>query len=173
MELFSALRERRSVRKFESTPVPDDVVWELLEFGNAAPSAGNVQAREFIVVHDPQIKKRLSEAALGQAFVKAAPVVVVVCGNTGRAAEQYGTRGQALYSIQDADAAVMQILLAAHGKGLGTCWVGAFDDNRVSSILKLPVHIKPIAIIPLGYPAVKPAKTSRLPIEDLVHQDNW
>jgi nitroreductase len=67
----------------------------------------------------------------------------------------------------------MHILLAAHAKGLGTCWVGAYDDDEVAYVLGLPEHIRPIAIIPLGYPAVKPMSTSRLPIKKLIHIERW
>ncbi|WP_455392715.1 nitroreductase family protein, partial [[Eubacterium] cellulosolvens] len=82
-------------------------------------------------------------------------------------------RGENFYSIQDADAAVMQILLAAHALEMGTCWVGAFDDEQVSLILGLPSYIRPIAIIPLGYPLKIPRPTERIKIEKLVHFDSW
>ena len=173
MELIEALKTRRSIRRFKSDPVSDKMLWEILEMANAAPSAGNLQAREFILVRDPTVKDELAASAFGQSFIAQAPVVLVVCGNLNRSGSGYGDRGRDLYSIQDADAAVMHILLTAHAKGLGTCWVGAFDDERVSSVLNLPQYIRPIAIIPLGYPASKPCTTSRIDIKKLVHFDKW
>lgn len=173
MDLVEGLKSRRSIRRFKLKPIDDEIINEILELANAAPSAGNLQARDFIVVREDKIKQQLSAAALGQGFVHDAPVVIVVCGNLERSAAGYGRRGRDFYSIQDADAAVMHILLAAHAMGLGTCWVGAYDDDEVASVLGLPEHVRPIAIIPLGYPAVRPTTTSRLPIDKVVHDEKW
>jgi nitroreductase len=173
MELKTALKTRRSVRSFTNKPIPEELLQEILDLANSAPSAGNVQAREFIVVKDRRVKEKLTAAALNQRFIYEAPVDIVVCGNHKRSSATYGNRGRSLYSIQDADAAIMHILLAAHASGLGTCWVGAFDDQKVSSILNLPDHIKPIAIIPMGYPAKTPHQSSRIPIQELIHFDKW
>ena len=173
MELNEALENRRSIRHFKAKPVPDERLWEILRLANAAPSAGNLQAREFIVVRDEQVKASLATAALNQRFVSDAPVVIVVCGNKERAGKIYGDRGRKLYAIQDADAALMHMILTAFGFGLGTCWVGAFDDRAVSAVLCLPDHIIPIALIPLGYPDEEPEPTSRIEIEDLVHFEKW
>jgi nitroreductase len=173
MELRKGLKTRRSIRSFKKTSIPDKLIGEILELANAAPSAGNIQAREFIVARKPSIKKALSKAAHGQEFINEAPVVIVVCGNQNRSAAGYGRRGSDFYSIQDADASIMHILLAAYSLELGTCWVGAFNDDKVSSILNLPNFIRPIAIIPIGYPSHIPKTTSRIQIERLVHYDKW
>jgi nitroreductase len=173
MDIDTTLRARRSVRRFKNAPVEDEVLDEILELANAAPSAGNLQAREFIVVRDQEVKFELSKAAYNQDFIATAPVLIAVCGNQARSAAVYGGRGRDFYSIQDADAAVMHILLAAHARELGTCWVGAFDDDEVASILELPMDVRPIALIPLGYPEKMPQATNRMPIEKLVHYDNW
>jgi len=173
MEAIRALITRRSIRRFRADAIPDELLWEILDLANIAPSAGNLQAREFIVVRDGDIKQKLSIAAYDQKFIREAPVAIVVCGNQKRSGTGYGSRGEHLYSIQDADAATMHLLLAAHSQELGTCWVGAFDDEEVCSILKLPEYIRPIAIIPLGYPKESPHTTSRIKIEKLVHFDTW
>ena len=173
MEVETALRKRRSIRSFLDKPVPDEIVNDILELANLAPSAGNTQARDFVVVRDIDVKTKLSAAALDQGFVKEAPVLIVVCANRKRSSAAYGKRGKDFYSLQDADAAVMHILLSAHARGLGTCWVGAFDDHRVASVLRLPEYIRPIAIIPLGYPAKVPETTSRIGLDELVHQEQW
>jgi len=173
MDLIEALKTRRSIRKFQPEQLSDELLWNILDLANAAPSAGNLQARDFIVVRDGNIKERLSIAAYNQSFIREAPVVIVVCANQGRSGSGYGKRGENFYSIQDADAAVMHILLSAHALRLGTCWVGAFDDDEVSSILKLPNYIRPIAIIPLGYTSKIPEPTSRIRIDKLVHFDTW
>lgn len=173
MELIEALRSRRSIRRFRLEPISDKLLWEILELANAAPSAGNLQARDFIVVRNGNIKERLATAAYDQRFVREAPVVIVVCGNQGRSSAGYGKRGEHFYSIQDADSAIVYILLAVQALELGSCWVGAFDDDEVSSILNLPNYIRPIAILPIGHPVKIPEVTSRINIEKLVHFDKW
>ncbi len=175
MELKECLRliyERVSIRKYKSDPVPDELILELLKAGNAAPSAGNLQARDFVVVKNPETKKKIAKAALEQMFIASAPVVIVVCANYPRSMRIYGERGK-LYAEQDATAAVENILLAAHALGLGAVWVGAFYENAVSKILDLPEFVRPIAIIPVGWPDEKPAKRSRYPVEELTHWERW
>ncbi len=175
MELRECLRliyERVSIRKYKPDPVPDELILELLKAGNAAPSAGNLQARDFIVVKNPETKKKIAKAALEQMFIASAPVVIVVCANYPRSMRIYGERGK-LYAEQDATAAVENILLAAHALGLGAVWVGAFYENAVSKILDLPEFVRPIAIIPVGWPDEKPAKRSRYPVEELTHWERW
>jgi len=166
------LYERRSVRKFRKDNIDDATVIELLESANSAPSAGNLQPRDFIVVRDPEIKADLSRAALNQRFIMQAPVVVVVVANFPRSMNTYGERGY-LYAIQDSSAAIQNLLLAATALGLGTCWVGAFDEERVSKILELPDYTRPMAIIPIGYPADRGHRTGRRKIEELIHWEKW
>lgn len=173
MDLFEAIKKRRSVRAFKPNPIPENVLNKILEAANWAPSAGNLQARDFIVVKDPKIKRELCEAALYQTFIEEAPVDIVVCANEERSSSRYGERGERLYSILDAAVAVQNLLLAAYALGLGTCWVGAYNDNEVKKVLNLPDQLKPIAIIPLGYPAEKPGPTPRLPLEYIVHQERY
>ncbi len=115
-------------------------------------------------------KHKLAHAALGQSFIMQAPVVIVAVANIDRSSRIYRSRGE-LYAIQDATAAVMTLLLAAHSKGLATCWVGAFDEFAVSKMLGLPHRTMPIAIIPLGYSDEKPAAPPRL--DKVVHRETW
>jgi len=145
MDVKDAIRRRHSIRSFSDKKLPADLIYEMIEYANLAPSAGNLQAREFIVVDDPEVKKRLSDAALDQEFIAEAPVDIVVCVHLDRISP-YGKRGKELYCLQDAAAAVEHILLLAVNYGLVTCWVGAFDENMVSkilnSILQSPYGIK-------------------------------
>jgi nitroreductase len=112
MELKTAIQKRQSIRSFHSTPIPQQVLEEILIIANQAPSAGNLQARDFIIVNDQHIKNQLCAAALHQIFLAEAPFIIVVCANQKRISP-YGTRGKELYCIQDATAAVEHILLAA------------------------------------------------------------
>lgn len=172
MELKEAIEKRQSVRKFLDKPISMDKIKKLLYYANLAPSAGNLQARDFIIVEDKEKKRELVEASYGQSFIYEAPVVIIFCANLKRISP-YGERGKKLYSIQDVSAAIQNFLLAALDEGLATCWVGAFDEEEVSRILKLPSFIKPLAIVPVGYAAEKPYKTDRIDIEKLIHYEEW
>ncbi|SMB99861.1 SagB-type dehydrogenase domain-containing protein [Thermanaeromonas toyohensis ToBE] len=167
-DVLSAIKERRSIRRFKPDPVPEDILNTLLEAACAAPSAGNVQPWLFYRVHRAEIKEALAQAALGQKFVAQAPVVIVVCADLDRAAAAYGERGRTLYCLQDTAAAITNLMLAATNFGLGTCWVGAFDEAAASRILQLPPHVRPVAMIPLGYPAHSPSPTSRRRLNEVV-----
>lgn len=164
--------KRVSIRKFRNDDVSDEIINLILEAANAAPSAGNLQARDFVVVRDKKIKNDLANASLRQMFIAEAPVVITVCANYPRSMRVYGERGR-LYAEQDATAAVENILLAVTALDLGAVWVGAFDEDRVSEILNLPEFVRPIAIIPIGYPAEKPERRSRYPISMLTHYETW
>jgi nitroreductase len=168
MDILSVIKGRRSVRDFLTKEIPEELINELVEALIWAPSAGNLQARRFIFVKNPEIKKKLARAALGQSFIAEAPLVLVGCADLERIARRYGSRGMNLYVIQDVSASIMQLMLFAHEKGLGTVWVGAFDEKAVSDILRLPSHLRPVAIVPVGYPARIPPPPPRRPLKDLI-----
>ncbi|KCZ73581.1 nitroreductase [Candidatus Methanoperedens nitroreducens] len=172
MECLEAIRERRSIRRFKDSAVGKDVIEELLNAAQMAPSAGNLQARDFIVISDRIIKRKLTEAALNQPFIEEAPIVIVGVANIERSARKYRSRGE-LYAIQDITAALMNLLLAAHSRGLATCWVGAFDGYAVSELLRLPDKARPVAIIPLGYADEKPTAPPRMGLDKVVHWEAW
>ncbi len=168
MDILSVIKGRRSVRDFLTKEIPEELINELIEALIWAPSAGNLQARKFIFVKDRKIKKELARAALGQSFVAEAPLVVVGCADLERIALRYGSRGMNLYVIQDVSASIMQLMLLAHERGLGTVWVGAFDEKTVSDILGLPSFLRPVAIVPVGYPSRIPSPPPRRPLKDLI-----
>jgi len=173
MDVFDAIKGRRSVREFKPDPVDDKDLEKILEAGKSAPSAGNCQPWEFVVVKDGATKQKLVRAALGQSFVGEAPVVVVVCANIPRTSIRYGRRGAELYCIQDTAAAVQNILLTAYALGYGTCWVGSFDEESAAKAIKAPPDVRPLAIIPIGRPAEKPTPTTRLPLKKIVHENTF
>lgn len=172
MEVVECIEGRTSVRVFKPDPVDDDVVQEGLRLANLAPSAGNLQARDFIVVKDASVKKALMLAAFSQEFVRTAPVVIVFCANLERIGH-YGQRGKELYCLQDVAAAVENFSLYMHSKGLGSVWVGAFDEAKAAMALGTPEHVRPVAIVPVGYPAERGLRRKRLPNDQLVHRDRW
>lgn len=167
-DVMDAIRERRSVRRFEPRPVPEATIGRLIESAVLAPSGGNQQPWHFFVVYNEARRRQLAEAALGQDFVARAPVTIVVCAEPGRSADRYGQRGASLYCIQDTAAAVQNIMLAATAFGLGTCWVGAFEEDAARAVLDLPDRLRPVAMIPVGYPAEHPSFRPRRPLDEVV-----
>ena len=171
LDLFEAIKIRRSTRAFSGEEVPEREVEKLLEAARLAPSAGNIQPREFVVVRKAETKRRLAEAALDQHFIAEAPVVIVVCADEDRSAHGYGSRGVNLYCIQDTAAAIENILLAACALGLGACWVGAFRELEVRRILNVPLGVRPVAIIPVGRPAERPRVRHERPLREMIHRE--
>jgi nitroreductase len=171
MDLFDAIKGRRSIRAFKSKEVPPETVEKLIEAATLAPSAGNIQPWEFIIVRKPEIKQELVEAALNQQYIGEAPVVIVVCANETRSSAGYGVRGKTLYCIQDTAAAIQNIHLAAYSFGLGTCWIGAFNEEEAREILKIPEGVRPVAMIPVGYAGKSPSPRRRRAMKDIVHYE--
>ncbi len=165
MDVFTAIIERRSIRRFTDEPVRREQLEKLVEAARWAPTAGNLQPWRFVVVTATVVKEALAAAAGGQRFVAAAPAVIGVAA-VPPASARYGARGRELYCLQDTAAAVQNILLAAYEMGLGTCWVGAFDEAGVGRALELDADERPVALIPVGVPA-KTAKSSRRPAAEV------
>ena len=172
MDLIEAIQKRHSVRSFSDKKPSSEIITKIIKYAHLAPSAGNLQARDFIIVDDSEIKKELSRAALNQEFIEEAPINIIVCANLKRISP-YGRRGEELYCIQGTAAVVEHILLLAVDNGLGTCWVGAFNENEALKILNLPSHIRPVAIISIGYPKGKVTPTPRMDIKILTHYNKW
>ncbi len=161
------IKRRRSVRAFAAEAVEAEKVAQVLAAANSAPSAGNVQGYEIFRVTREQERAALARAA-GQFFLAQAPVVLVFCANPERSAARYQERGARLYAIQDATIACAFAMLAATALGLGTVWVGAFDDAAVERILGCH-DLLPVAMLPVGYPAEEPESSPRRALADLVH----
>jgi nitroreductase len=173
LDVFEAIKSRRSVRAFTDESVSEEEIMKLIDVARWAPSAGNIQPWEFIIVRDPKIKRGLSEAALHQTFIEEAPVVIVVCANHKRSELGYGSRGVNLYCLQDTAAASQNLLLAACALGLATCWVGAFHEEEARRVLKIPNGVRPTAIIPVGHAAEKPMARSRRPLTEIVYRESF
>lgn len=173
MEVSKAVRERRSVRKFKSDSVSEEDLNKILEAAKWAPSAGNAQPVELVILKDKDQKERLVKASLGQAFLAEAPVDIVVCANVPRTKKRYGKRGSEMYVYQDTAAAAENIHLMALALGYGTCWVGAFDDEAVADVIDAPEGIEPHVIIPMGKPAESPTPPRRRPLDEIVHKDGF
>ncbi len=171
METLACIRERRDIRSYKPDPITDEAARALLKAAAEAPSSGNLQNWEFILVRKYETKKALSEASLGQGFIAEAPLVIVVCANLDLVAPKYGGRGRDLYSVQNTAAAAENLMLAAWDSGIGACWVGAFNEGDVRRLLNMPENIRPVAIITMGYPAETPEKPARRPVEEVMHKE--
>jgi nitroreductase len=172
MELYEAIKGRRSIRAYKPQDVPEEIVDKLIEAASFAPSAGNIQPWRFVVARNPEVKKKLAQAA-GQTFIEEAPVVIVVCANDKRAEMGYGSKGKTLYCIQDTAAATQNIHLTAYSLGLGTCWVGAFNEDQARKAVKAPEEMRPVAIIPVGYADEAPAPRNRRPLSQIMHYESF
>lgn len=169
MELWEAIRKRRSIRKFKDQPVEEEKLNRVLEAGRLAPSAGNRQEWKYIVVRDPEARRGLAEAAHGQQFVAEAGVCLVCCGE---ATEHVMSCGQASYPI-DVAISVDHMTLAAVEEGLGTCWIGAFEEPAVKELLGIPEGVRVVALLPLGYPDMEPKARLRKPLSEIVCRERW
>ncbi len=152
MNVLDAIRTRRSVRSYASDkPISAEVIQRMLEALRLAPSACNIQPWHFILVADATLRRELAQAANGQMWMADAPVTVVGCGFPEQAYQRMGGYGNSV----DVDLAVAldHLTLAAVAEGLGTCWIGAFDEAKVKTLLGVPKQVKVVAMTPLGYPS--------------------
>lgn len=170
MDVYEAIPKRKSVRSFTGEDVSEEMVSRLLEAARQAPSASNRQEWRFIVVRDQAMRKQLAKAARGQQFVGEAPVVLACCAETD---EHVMACGQLCYPI-DVAIAIDHITLCAVAEGLGTCWIGAFDEEQVKKLLGIPSPIRVVGLLPLGYPAdPSTVKKNRLSFDDIVKHERW
>ena len=148
MDVFEAITRRHSVRSYKPTEVEEEKLKKILEAARLSPSANNRQDWKFIVVRNKETKKKLARAAFGQSFIGEAPVVIAACGTESRSILSCG---QPTHTI-DVSIACAYLILQAYELGLGTCWIGAFNQEETKKILNIPEEARVVAIIPLGYP---------------------
>jgi len=168
MEVFEAIKNRYSCRSYKAEPVPEKKLKKILEAARLAPSAHNEQEWKFVVVRDVKKRKEVAEAA-GQSFIEEAPVIIMAVGLDP---EHIMSSGNPAYAI-DLAIAVEHMALQAVEEGLGTCWIGAFDQEAVKKILKIPERYKVVALLPLGYPAGEPRPKSRKKLEEIISYDGF
>lgn len=150
MTVLEAIRSRRSVRRYDARPVPADVMERLKDSLRLAPSACNFQPWRFVLVTDANLKQDLARAAKNQMFMAEAPLIVVGCGFPDRAYKNMG----GYWNSTEVDVAIAldHLTLAAVADGLGTCWIGAFNEEEVKKVLNIPANVKVVAMTPVGYP---------------------
>jgi len=173
MDFFEVVERRRSVRRFKQEAVPADDLKKILEAGRLAPSGANRQPWYFIVVRDTETKKALSVAAKNQKFVADASAVVAAVGDPTVSAAKlpYTISSTRIPFKQDPMIAVQHMVLAATALGYGTCWIGAFTEDEVKKILKIPDSLAVIALLPIGVPDEDPAPRPRKPFAEVFFKE--
>lgn len=169
LELF---RERKSVRKYEERPVEDEKIKAVLEAARVAPSWANKQCWQYIVTRDNSIKESVSRVIEGNPAEKAvrqAPVLIVACADP----ELSGKVEDKGYYLVDIGISFEHICLEARRQGLGTVWIGLFDEKKIRDIFEVPDNIRIVAMTPLGYPAKMPDDRGRKSLDSLVFKDKW
>ncbi|HIE06391.1 MAG TPA: nitroreductase [bacterium (Candidatus Stahlbacteria)] len=171
MEIYEVIKQRLSVRSYRADPISPEVLERILEAGRLAPSAKNLQPWHFIVVQDESLRKALVPACRNQAFVAEAPIIICGCADKNLC---YAKMGGIIYSYPvDLGIAMEHIILAATAEGLGTCWIGAFDEAKVKEVLQIPDHLHVVALTPVGYPGAESKPRPRKPLKEIVSYDHY
>jgi nitroreductase len=171
-DFLDFLKSRSSVRSYLNELLSEEEIGYILSCASTAPSAGNLESWDVIVVTREEVKTALAEAAFDQVHVEEAGAIFVVCANYVRSMSRYGERG-ILYGLEDATIACTYMMLAAHAKKLHSCWTGAFDDEDVRGTLALPQHIRPVALLAIGRGHPPAVLTGRMETGGHVHRDIW
>jgi nitroreductase len=159
MSIVDVVLNRRSIRSYEPKEIPKDVLDKILEAGRQAPSAANKQPWHFIVLTDSEIKKELSKGMFNR-FIKDAPVTVVGCAHKDIIARKW--------SIVSTTIALQNMVVAAWTMGIGSCWVGDFNEEKIKKLLNIPESWNIVALVSFGYPAEKPQPRKKKTIEEIV-----
>lgn len=171
MSVLEIIRGRRSVRRYKGDPVPEETLSRVLEAARLAPSAKNLQPWKFVVVRDRATKAALAKAAFGQTFMSEADVIIAACGYPERA---YPRQGGFMNSWPiDVAISFEHLVLQAVEEGLGTCWIGAFQEAEAKAALGVPDEVRVMAMTPLGWPAETPPPRARKAMEEIVSYERY
>jgi len=170
LDLLDAIKTRRSIRRFKPTRIPTHLIKSVIDVARHAPSANNTQPWEFIIVKDKRVKEQLAKTHAWSYFINDAPICIVVLGNE---------KSSPSFFVVDASCATENLLLAAHGLGLGACWVAVYDscnsnsEKYVRDVLNVPPHLRVIAMVPIGYPDEKAEPRNLRELNKMVHFDKY
>ena len=182
MDFSELVQARRSVRTFSDAEIDDSTIENIIECARLAPSWKNGQCWHFVVIRDrDKINAIVSDGmVLGNAWLTKAPVLIIACGDPAKSGNRYGIP----YYAVDVAIALEHIMLAATENGLGTCWIGLFDDKKLGEVLDIPDNVKIVAVTPLGYPADNMTVQERLtkttviskhrkPLSEVIHWEKF
>ncbi len=173
MNIFQAITTINVTRDFHRDTVDEKMIGLILHMGTYAPTAGNLQEWEFIVVEDDERKATLSAAALDLRHIKIAPAVIVICADVRKAALKYGKRGEIVYALEDVGGCAAFMAAAANSLGLGFDIVKSFDEEMVRHALNLPDNMRPLVLMPIGKPKGKREDTKINPFENVTHVNRY
>ncbi|MGI6113074.1 MAG: nitroreductase family protein [Mahellales bacterium] len=171
LDVIEAIKSRRSIRMFDnSRPVDDDILKEIITCGTWAPSAHNNQPWRFVVIRDPKKKEQMAMRSRWAKFLTQTPVAIVVIAEFSHRRKVSDDKAVRYFSVQDTAAAIQNILLAATNYGLGTCWIGDFDEGQLAEMCNIPEGWNPVCIIAMGYPHpdFKPAIPRRKLLQEVM-----
>jgi len=169
MDVSAAISQRYSARAYKATDVEENKLKMVLEAARLSPSASNRQDWKFIVVKNKETRKKLAKAAFEQSFIAEAPIVIIACGMEPSAMLACG---QPMHTV-DVSIACAYMILQAYELGLGTCWIGAFSEEEAKKILRVPEHIRVVAMTPLGYPNQPPSQKFRKTLDQIVCYEKY
>jgi len=173
METQEAINARRSIRRYIDRPVEFEKITTILNAAIKAPSAGNLQGWRYILVTDRKLIKEVAGYSIEQYWIQNAPILIIVCAIPEKHEMYYGLRGKRLYNIQDCAASIENILLSATDLGLGSCWIGAFEEEKLRTLFSIPISVRPQAIVTLGYADEIPKDRQLTPIENNVYFNRY
>lgn len=170
MKIIEEIENRRSIREYSPKPVEKEKLARILEAGRLAPTARNQQDWRIVIITDPQVKNTLiDQASPRQGFLKQAPIILAACALN----PDYIMRcGHPAYLI-DLAIVLEHIALQAVREGLGTCWIGSFDESKAKDVLKIPDQIRIVELMSLGYYDYLPDARERKPIQELFKWESW
>lgn len=171
MSVLKVIQKRRSIRRYRKESISEEVLQRVLEAARLAPSGKNFQPWKFIIVQDDELKKKLAKASAEQHFMAEAPVIIVACGFPE---DSYSRLGRYMKSWPvDVTIALEHLILQATEEGLGTCWIGSFEEEEVKSILNIPEEVRVLALTPLGFPNEEPPYRGRKRIDEIISYDGF
>ncbi len=174
MDFYKVIKTRRSIRIYRKTEIPQDILNRVLNSARIAPSGSNRQPWRFIIIKEQSRRKEIAKLCHNQLFIADAPVVIVGCGK-----DIHYNRGEWMGNFSvlvDVAIAFDHLTLAARAEGLGTCWIGSFDNEGIKKFLNIPEDVNVVAITPLGYPEKDSAfceSHDRLPLEEIIYHETW
>ena len=173
VDLLELIKSRRNIKFFTPKFVSWEKISRIIDAGRHAPSCGNIQNWKFIVVAEPAAKQAVAESCYDQYDIVNAFCLIVIIMEPDKAERYYGVRGGSLYTPQNCGAVVQNMLLEAHSLGLGSSWIGSFDESELRSLLGVPEEARPQAVIPIGYPREIPDRPPKYPMETVTYFGSW
>ena len=180
MEFGEVILKRTSIRNYKPDPIPKDKLEFILECARQSPSWANTQCWRFIIIQDSETIKSIAKASLINRWLKNVPCIIIACADTTSS----GTKNNINYFTVDVAIALEHLVLGATDVGLGTCWIGGFDESKIKDLIGIPNRVKIVAMTPLGFPAEKTSSSQKIKKAliksskrrsqaEIVHYEKW